>query len=293
MKDRKQPWLKFYPMDWRGDAGLRQCGYAARGLWIDMLGIMHEAEPYGHLLLNGRAPTPGNLAAMLGGSEPEVRKLLAQLEDTGVFSRTADGVIYSRRMVKDRAKSEQDRVNGSGGGNPALKAGTEPSPPTGGKGREGVNPPDNHPNNRHVNPTDKPGVARGDKAQKPEARGQKEREAAPHARARDGHLLLPATAPPAAWLPLGEKAEEDRDGVRRAVVGGHYLDAVAQLVHEAAQLPVDRQTDWQPCVCWLQAGLDPMAQIVPAIRKVAARRGYQPPRFLTYFDQAVREARAA
>jgi len=50
----KQPWLKFFPSDWRADPALRMCSLAARGLWIEMLCLMHEARPHGSLLVNGK-----------------------------------------------------------------------------------------------------------------------------------------------------------------------------------------------------------------------------------------------
>jgi hypothetical protein len=107
---RRQPWLKWYPSDWRAEPGLRMCGWAARGLWIDMLGLMHEAEPYGHLVINGNAPTPKQLAMLLGGGSPrDVERLLAELEGAGVFSRTPDGTVYSRRMVRDRGRAQEGR----------------------------------------------------------------------------------------------------------------------------------------------------------------------------------------
>ncbi len=130
------PWLKFYPTDWRADPALRMCSLAARGLWMEMLCIMHEAEPYGSLRVNGRPVTERQLSALAGG---EVGDLLCELEDAGVFSRDDDGTVYSRRMQRDAEKAARDKANGKGGGNPSLK--------------RGVNPPD--------------------KAQKPEARVQK------------------------------------------------------------------------------------------------------------------------
>jgi hypothetical protein len=43
---------------------------AARSLWIDMLGLMHQAEPYGFLIV-GRTPliTAAQIARALGDSE--------------------------------------------------------------------------------------------------------------------------------------------------------------------------------------------------------------------------------
>ena len=63
---------------------------------------MHEAEPYGHLRLKGRDIGPEILARMVGTSTKMVSRLLAELEIAGVFSRTEQGTVYSRRMVKDQ-----------------------------------------------------------------------------------------------------------------------------------------------------------------------------------------------
>lgn len=147
------PWIKFYPSDWRADPALRMCSLGARGLWMEMLCLMHEAD--GLLMVNGKQLLPRQLAALAGASVDEVNAWLLELSDAGVFSRDENGAIYSRRMKKDLAKAAEDKANGRKGGNPGLKG--------------GVNPPDNPP------------VGGGDKAQKPEARyqipeGQKERE---------------------------------------------------------------------------------------------------------------------
>lgn len=136
----KRPWLKWYPSDWRSEPSLRMCSRAARSLWVDLIGLMHDAEPYGHLLVNGKAPTTKQLAAILGDSEKELKNLLVELESAGVFSKDKDGVITSRRMIRDEEKARQDANNGKRGGNPRVKG--------------GVNPSDNG----------------GDKAQRPEAR---------------------------------------------------------------------------------------------------------------------------
>ncbi|MGA8172401.1 MAG: hypothetical protein WB816_16435 [Methylocystis sp.] len=122
----KQPWLKFYPSDWRADPASRSCSLAARGLWIEMLCLMHEARPHGSLLVVGKAVTPARLASLVGAGADEVARLLAELEEAGVFSRDVDGVIYSRRMRRDEEKSAVNRVNGKAGGNPALKGSVKP-----------------------------------------------------------------------------------------------------------------------------------------------------------------------
>lgn len=103
------PWIKFYPRDWRGDQALRAVSLTARGLWMEMLCIMHEASPYGHLVLGGHAVSNDVLARMAGAGADEVSAMLIELESAGVLSRTRKGVIYSRRMVKDRNRAEKGR----------------------------------------------------------------------------------------------------------------------------------------------------------------------------------------
>ncbi|HJR82571.1 MAG TPA: hypothetical protein VJ775_01465 [Sphingomicrobium sp.] len=70
---------------------------------------MHEASPYGHLVLGGLAVSNDVLARMSGLGADECGALLSELESAGVFSRTRKGVIYSRRLVKDRSRSEKGR----------------------------------------------------------------------------------------------------------------------------------------------------------------------------------------
>jgi hypothetical protein len=117
----KRPSFQFYPGDWFHDASLRACSLAARGLWADMLCIMHQGTPYGHLTLpatgeDGRKDVlrpilPHILARMVGTSTEDVQRLLEELESAGVFSRSEDGIIYSRRMVKDE-RLRESRANG-------------------------------------------------------------------------------------------------------------------------------------------------------------------------------------
>ena len=137
----KQPWMKFHPLDWRADPGLRSCSFAARGLWIDMITLMHDCEPYGYLLVGGKPPSTAKLAAVLSGNEKEVQKLLAELEEANVFNRDSQGVIYSRRMVRDKKKADQDEQHGKRGGNLSLKPLDSPKVKAGDNG--GVNPRDN------------------------------------------------------------------------------------------------------------------------------------------------------
>ena len=123
-------WSKFWWQDYEGDDSLRLCTLAAQGLWMRMLCAMHRGTPYGHFTVNCAAPTPRQMALILSATEREVAKLVPELEQAGVLSRTEDGLIFSRRMVRDKAISDKAREDGKGGGNPALRA-------------RGLTPPDN------------------------------------------------------------------------------------------------------------------------------------------------------
>ena len=164
----KQPWLKFFPTDWRADPALRMCSLAARGLWIEMLCLMHEARPHGSLLVNGKPVTAAQLANLVGAGVAEVEGFLAELEEAGVFSRDADGALYSRRMRRDEERAAVNRVNGRAGGNPSLKASD--------------NPPVN------------PAVKAGDKAQKPESDSRRQNQKTARRRARSSTRSRPPAA---------------------------------------------------------------------------------------------------
>jgi hypothetical protein len=87
------PYMKWYPSDWRADPRLRMCSLAARGLWIDLISYMHEGEPYGHLLIDGKAPSEPDIAALVARPLSEVRKALVELAERGVYSKTDTGTI--------------------------------------------------------------------------------------------------------------------------------------------------------------------------------------------------------
>lgn len=117
----RAPAFQFYAGDWLRDPALRACSLAARGLWIDLLAYMHQAEPYGHLCVNGQPVSPAIAARLVGETERRVVALLAELEAAGVFSRREDGAIYSRRMVRDERVRRKRAAGGKLGGNPNLR----------------------------------------------------------------------------------------------------------------------------------------------------------------------------
>lgn len=116
----KRPAFQFYPADWQKDAALQSCSVCSRGVWIEMLCIMHQCEPYGYLAVNGRAMTNEQLARLIGETPAFTRKALAELEGAAVFSRDDAGCIFSRRMVKDERIRNVRAEAGKQGGNPLL-----------------------------------------------------------------------------------------------------------------------------------------------------------------------------
>lgn len=117
----KRPSFQFYPSDWLHDLSLRVCSVGARGLWIDMLCLMHQGAPYGYLKVGGKVIHLASLASVIGAPSADVQGWLAELEEAGVFSRDDDGCIYSRRMVRDELIREKRAAGGHLGGNPTLK----------------------------------------------------------------------------------------------------------------------------------------------------------------------------
>jgi hypothetical protein len=96
--------LVFHPGDWLGDAALRLVSVPARGLWFEMLCLMAFSEKRGHLLLNHQPMPPEKLARVVGATVDEVVAWLKELEAERVFSRSEDGTIYNRRMVREDVK---------------------------------------------------------------------------------------------------------------------------------------------------------------------------------------------
>ncbi|MEP9355038.1 hypothetical protein ABLE93_15730 [Xanthobacter sp. KR7-65] len=175
-----------------------------------MLALMQEAVPYGYLLIAGRSPTSTQLAALAGAPSEQIPDLIAELEAAGVFSRTREGVVYSRRMVRDERKAKQARKNGLRGGNPILC--------------------NNEGNSASDNPVDK----RGDNTQSPEARGREEEN-------KCAAEVIRLDAPPAkadlaeAWdqfrrtYPRREGSQDwarAKDGFAKAVKAGATVDAI-------------------------------------------------------------------
>jgi hypothetical protein len=119
-----------------------------------MLCIMHEADQYGFLKVNGLPVTDAQLAMLLGVAETEVSGYLEELEKAGVFSRNRNGDIYSRRMTRDSKRkkdgekaSKTGQINGSRRNRQHTENKDKKSPPPG-----VVDKPPTHPEARDQKP---------------------------------------------------------------------------------------------------------------------------------------------
>ncbi len=113
----KQPWMKFFPNDWLSDEALKDCSYAAKGLWIDLLCLMHKCGRRGYLQqANGQPLDASQIARKTGGEPAEVAHLLQELLGSGVLSESETKVFFSRRMVREAHLREVREKAGQKGG---------------------------------------------------------------------------------------------------------------------------------------------------------------------------------
>lgn len=111
----KAPGFWFFTGDWMKDPELRFCSLFARGLLVDLLCILFEANEQGYASNpDGTPRTDEQIAdAVAGGSREEKLAALAELERSGVLSRDSRGVLYSRRLARLADLSKQRSKSGA------------------------------------------------------------------------------------------------------------------------------------------------------------------------------------
>lgn len=112
----KLPAMQFYPGDWRKDPGVQALDFHDRGIWFELLCMMHESDSRGKLTLNGRPMPDAAIARNLGITEAEWKETRSRIEAYGVAGVDEDGTLYNRRMVRDEAKRERLAEAGRKGG---------------------------------------------------------------------------------------------------------------------------------------------------------------------------------
>jgi hypothetical protein len=127
-KSKKLPALQFYPGDWRKDPGVQALDYFERGVWMELIFLMHESEQRGKLLLNGKPIPEERLAILLNLDKQKISNVITTFLELGVASLCEEtGALMNRRMVRDEELIGKRRDAGKKGGNPALTKG-KPNP---------------------------------------------------------------------------------------------------------------------------------------------------------------------
>ena len=121
----KLPSFQFYPGDWKRDSGVQALNAEERGIWFEILMLMHDSEQRGKLMLNGK-PYPIDAIANIANSEKaKVNLAITKILTYGVAEIDAGGFIFNRRMLRDESFRMSRVFNGKKGGRP--KTYTKPS----------------------------------------------------------------------------------------------------------------------------------------------------------------------
>jgi hypothetical protein len=146
----KRPSFQFYPGDWSANPNLKRCTFAERGIWLEVMCLMHDQEPYGvlrwplkEIALAVGCKTAELLAlvrkGVLKGSDEALTEAFVYTPRSGrkdgepvtLVPTQAGPIWYSSRMVKDEYVRT---IRGEGGGNgdaPKAPPKSAPKPPIG------------------------------------------------------------------------------------------------------------------------------------------------------------------
>lgn len=117
----KLPAIQFYPGDWRKDPGVQALSFHDRGVWFEILLLMHESDERGKLKLNGKPMPTEALGRLLGLDNQNLTTTITKLLEYGVASTCEEsGALICRRMVRDEELREVRKKCGKMGGNPNL-----------------------------------------------------------------------------------------------------------------------------------------------------------------------------
>ncbi|WP_209021063.1 hypothetical protein [Allopusillimonas ginsengisoli] len=149
----KRPSFQFYPSDWTGNSNLRRCTHAEKGVWLEILCLMHDQEQYGVLrwTLKEMAQAVGctvNLLkglvtkGVLKGDDKHLSEAYIYTPRSGrrdgepitLVDTQAGPIWYSSRMVKDeyvrtiRGESSRFGEGNDAASKKAPKDAPKPSP---------------------------------------------------------------------------------------------------------------------------------------------------------------------
>ena len=144
-----RPSFQFYPGDWQANSNLRRCTHAEKGVWIDVMCLLHDSEEYGVLRwpLKEIAQAIGAPLSMLrsiitkgvlkGADKGQACAAFVYVPRSGrrdgdpvtLIAEQEGPIWYSSRMVKDEhvrsVRGESSRFQSDG--DDALKAAPKPA----------------------------------------------------------------------------------------------------------------------------------------------------------------------
>jgi hypothetical protein len=88
----KRPSFQFYPGDWTGNSNLRRCSHAEKGVWLDVMCLMHDQAEYGVL----RWPL-SEIAQAVGCKIAELQALTRKDVLKGSDKQLAEAFVYTPR----------------------------------------------------------------------------------------------------------------------------------------------------------------------------------------------------
>lgn len=150
----RRPSFQFYPADWLGNTNLRRCSHAEKGLWIDILCLMHDSEDYGVLrwplkdIASAISCKERDLQALIAkgvlkGGDRQIREPFIYVPRSGrrdgppvILIAAQDGPLwYSSRMVRDeyvrKQRGQASRFGDESSGAPMGASMDSPKPPFG------------------------------------------------------------------------------------------------------------------------------------------------------------------
>lgn len=145
-----RPSFQFYPGDWQANSNLRRCTHAEKGVWVDVMCLMHDQPEYGILrwplkeIAQAIGCKPNDLKALqikgvLKGDDKQLDEAFIYTPRSGrkdgdpvtLVPTQAGPIWYSSRMVRDEYV-RTNRANQDGNGaTPNRPPKPAPKPPIG------------------------------------------------------------------------------------------------------------------------------------------------------------------
>ncbi len=88
----RRPSFQFYPGDWSSNTNLRRCTHEEKGLWLDILCLMHDSEEYGILRWE-----LSEIAQAIGSQRAKVQRLVDKGVMKGADDNYEEGFIFVPR----------------------------------------------------------------------------------------------------------------------------------------------------------------------------------------------------